>query len=115
MTHPRIATEHAVRLFLVRNAGAYAITGARLYGSRARGDFDGDSDADVAVFLKGARGERSALQPTKLAMADIVFDVMLETKILVSPLPVWEEEWTHKEHYSNPRLLENIAREGMLL
>jgi predicted nucleotidyltransferase len=31
-----------------------------LYGSRARGDHRPDSDADVAVILKGARGDRYA-------------------------------------------------------
>ncbi len=106
------ATEHAVRLFLARIAGAWPVTGARLYGSRARGDFDADSDADVAVFLKGARGERSK---AVIEMAGIAFEVMLETNILVSPMPLWEEEWAKPEAWSNPRLLENIEREGIVL
>ena len=54
---PRIDpdTERAVQLFLARIEASYALVGARLYGSRARGDHDAHSDADVAVFLQGVR------------------------------------------------------------
>lgn len=108
-------TVRAISVFLERVAGDYPVAGARLYGSRARGDHDKYSDFDVAVFLKGARAGKSDLLRTKLAMADIAFDVMLETDILVSPLPIWEAEWRHPERYGNPRLLENIRREGVIL
>jgi hypothetical protein len=46
-------------------------------------------------------------------MADVAFDVLLETGVLISPLPVWTDEWAHPETYSNPSLLRNIAREGV--
>ena len=46
-------------------------------------------------------------------MADIAFDAMLETGTLVEPLPIWLDEWAHPDTYSNPRLLANIAREGV--
>ncbi len=46
-------------------------------------------------------------------MAGIAFDVLLDTDVLISPLPIWEEEWAHPERYPNPRLLENIRREGV--
>jgi hypothetical protein len=51
----------------------------------------------------------------KLDMADIAFDVLLETGILISPLPVWLDEWAHPEDDSNPDLLHNIARDGVPL
>ena len=105
-------TEHAVREFLARISSHYDVVGAILYGSRARGDHDRDSDADVAVLLKGARGERSK---AVIDMAGHAFDVMLDTNILVSAMPLWEDEWTKPEAWSNPRLLENIAREGIAL
>jgi hypothetical protein len=38
-----------------------------------------------------------------------------ETGIRIQPLPIWEEEWAHPEAYSNPRLLQNIEREGVRL
>jgi hypothetical protein len=46
-------------------------------------------------------------------MAGIAFDVLLDTEILVAPLPIWEQDWLRPEGYSNPRLLENIQREGI--
>lgn len=106
------ATERAVRLFLEQVGASYDVAGAYLYGSRARRTHRPDSDADVAVLL---RGEHRRFLTTKLAMADIAFDVLLETGIDISPLPVWMDEWEHPETWSNPRLLENIAHEGIRL
>jgi predicted nucleotidyltransferase len=107
-------TARAIQAF-VNGIAHYAIAGVLLYGSRARGDHDEYSDADLAVFLKGERHAKADLIRTKLEMADIAFDVLLDTNVLVSPMPIWEDEWQHPETYSNPRLLENIRREGVWL
>jgi len=48
-------------------------------------------------------------------MAGIAFDVMLETGVLIDPLPLWEDEWTHPERFSNPALIDNIRRDGIPL
>jgi len=105
-------TEEAVRRFLALLAPGYSMAGAIVYGSRARGTHRPDSDADVAVLLTG---EHQRLLPTTLAMADVAYDVLLETGINISPLPVWMDEWEHPERFSNPALLHNIAREGVRL
>lgn len=105
-------TEKAVRRFLSLIASRYDMAGAIVYGSRARGTHRPDSDADVAVLLSG---DHQRFLTTKLAMADVAFDVLLETGINISPLPVWLDEWEHPENYSNPALLQNIAREGIRL
>lgn len=105
-------TENAIRRFLKLIAKRYETAGAIVYSSRARGTHRPDSDADVAVLLNG---EHQRFLPTKLAMADVAFDVLLETGIHISPLPVWLDEWEHPENYSNPSLLYNIAREGVRL
>jgi predicted nucleotidyltransferase len=105
-------TEGAVRRFLALIADRYDIADAIVYGSRARGTYRPDSDADVAVLL---RSKQQRFLPTKLDMADIAFDVLLETGILISPLPIWLDEWEHPENYSNPALLHNIDREGVRL
>ncbi|MDR2015507.1 MAG: nucleotidyltransferase domain-containing protein [Azoarcus sp.] len=105
-------TEEAVRRFLVLIAARYDMAGAIVYGSRARGTHRPDSDADVAVLLKG---EHQRVLPTTLAMADMAYGVLLETGINISPLPVWLDEWEHPESHSNPALLHNIAREGVRL
>lgn len=105
-------TEKAVRRFLALIAGRYDMAGAIVFGSRARGTHRPDSDADVAVLLSG---EHQRFLTTKLAMSDVAFDVLLETGINISPLPVWLDEWEHPENYSNPALLQNIASEGFRL
>lgn len=62
-----------------------------------------------------AMAQALRLLPTKLAMADEAFEVLLETGIRFQPLPIWEDEWANPEHHSNPRLLNKIAREGLRL
>ena len=106
------AARQAARLFLDRIATRYPIVAARLYGSRARGDYDRHSDADLAVIIKGPRGDAMA---TGVEMAGVAFDVLLETEVLVSPMPVWEDEWEYPDLSDNPRLMENIRREGVSL
>ncbi|WP_407635637.1 nucleotidyltransferase domain-containing protein [Lamprocystis purpurea] len=97
---------------LAQVATRYAVSGAYLFGSRARGDCRVDSDADVAILLRGQPGD---FLDTKLDLADIAYDVLLETGIRIQPLPVWDLEWSHPEVYPNPRLLGNIRREGIRL
>lgn len=103
-------TENAIRRFLAAIAPRYAIAGAILYGSRARGTHKPDSDADLAVLLSGEHEPRT---PTALAMADLAYEVLLETGVNISPFPVWLDEWEHPELFSNPELLASIAREGV--
>lgn len=106
------ATERAVRLFLRRITSQYDLVEAILFGSRARQTHRPDSDADMAVVL---RGKHARFLPTKLALADVAFDVLLETGIRIQPFPLWEDEWQHPETYPNPELLTNIDREGIRL
>ena len=101
-----------MRLFVQRVSDAYDLDAAILFGSRARRDHRPDSDADVAVLLHGRHGP---FLDTKLALADIAYEVLLETGILIQPLPVWEDEWEDPDHAANPRLIRNIAREGIRL
>jgi len=105
-------TEETVRRFLELIRERYDVAGAILYGSRARGMLGGsDSDADVAVLLKGEFRRFDAL----MDMSDATFDVMLETGVLIDPLPVRMDDWEHPENYSNPALLRNIDKEGIRL
>lgn len=105
-------TERAVRAFIEKVASRYDVAAVFLFGSRARGTFRPDSDADVAVLLRGDHGHFLAI---KLDMADLAYDVLLDTGIRVQPLPIWEDEWLHPASYSNPDLLLNINREGVRL
>jgi len=102
----------AARDFARRVALAWPLQSAMLFGSQARGSAHVGSDTDVAVLLQGQSGDFVA---TKLALDDVAYDVLLDSGIRIQPLPIWESEWAHPERYSNPRLLENIAREGLAL
>jgi DNA invertase Pin-like site-specific DNA recombinase/predicted nucleotidyltransferase len=105
-------TERAARAFMRHLAGRYSVREAIVFGSRARGDHGADSDADIAVVLNGARGNRTA---AALDMAGVAFDVLLETGILVEALPLWEDEIARPESSRNPALIETIRREGVRL
>ncbi len=103
-------TIRAVDTFVQRLTGKYEWVEIILFGSRARQQHFQTSDADVAILLRGRLGCRL---DTALAMADIAFDVMLETGVLVEAIPFWEDEWEHPETFSNPALIANIRRQGV--
>jgi antitoxin ChpS len=103
-------TQEAIRQFSAKVSEKFDVSRLVLFGSRARGDNRDDSDADVAVFLRGASGD---FVEVKLAMAGIAFDVLVDTGIRIQPLPVWDGEWKRPETYSNPYLLQNIAKDGV--
>jgi hypothetical protein len=105
-------TERAVRTFMRRLEGKYLLIAAILFGSRARGAHTAESDADIAVVLQGARGDRFAVGGD---MAGIAFDVMLETGVLVEALPLWADELDQPNTFSNPALILNILRDGVWL
>lgn len=102
----------AARDFARRVALVWPMQGAMLFGSQARGSAHAGSDTDVAVLLQGEPGDFVA---TKLALDDVAYDVLLDSGIRIQPLPIWEPEWAQPQQYSNPRLLENIAHEGLAL
>ena len=105
-------TERAARAFLARLDGRYAVREAIVFGSRARGDFGPESDADLAVVLRGPKARRF---PAVIDMAGTAFDILLETGILVEALPLWEEEIDKPDDFSNPDLIWNIQSEGIKL
>ena len=102
----------ATSSFRTKLAQYYEVTGALLFGSRARHTDNNESDADVAVLLKGTGGK---FIETKFAMDDLAYDVLLDTGIRIQPLPIWQWEWEHPEQYSNPQLLKNIKKDGIPL
>ena len=105
-------TDQAAHTFVDRLADRFDVAWAVLFGSRARQEHRLDSDADVAVILHGAKGP---FLDTKLAMADVAYEVLLETGILIQPLPIWEDQWADPESFVNPALLRNISRDGIRL
>ena len=105
-------TEKVARSFLAVVKLQYDVAGAYVFGSQARGDATPESDTDVAILLHGLTGRR---MNEAMIMADIAYELMLETGIRVEALPLWESEWEHPETFNNPALIENIRREGVRL
>ena len=103
-------TTRAVRVFLTRLINRYRVVDAIVFGSRARLTHEDDSDADLAVILDGDRGNRNAIAQD---MAGIAFDVMMETNVLVSALPLWADEFANPSMFSNPDLIVAIRRDGL--
>lgn len=81
-----------------------------MFGSRARGTHRSDSDADLAVILKGEADRRYKVAGD---MAEVAFDAMQETGVLVDPLPIWEDELVQPHSFGNPALIETIKPEGL--
>ncbi len=107
------AAAHRIALaFVGKLSGTYDVAEAIMFGSRARGDHRADSDLDLAVVLNGRRAD---FIDTKLHMAGIAFDVLMETGVLVQPFPMWEGDLTHPERFTNPILIHNIAEDGIRL
>lgn len=81
-----------------------------LFGSRARGDNDPESDADVAVILSGRIADRWSLK--RLIIHD-TYPILLETGLYIQAWPLEERELEDPESSSNPDLLRNVVREGI--
>lgn len=103
-------TLEVAKVFLERLEGRYPVQGGVLFGSRARASHEADSDADLAVVLAGASGDRRS---ASREMAGIAFDVLMETGVLVDPLPLWEGELERRVAFSNPALIDAIWRDGV--
>ncbi len=108
----QVNIRESVLLFTEKARHDYDVERLILFGSRARGDHTPDSDVDVAVILRGKPGD---YVDTRLKLAGLAYDVLLETGARIQAHPVWVSEWSAPESYSNPQLLKNIAEDGNTL
>ncbi len=106
------SSKQATSLFIKEVKRKFSIQNVLMFGSRARGDDHDESDIDLAILMKEASGDFFSL---KLKMDDIAYDILLETGMRIQALPIWQNEWRHPEQYSNPYLIKNIQREGVVL
>lgn len=100
----------AIEAFVRSIQAKYDVDHVVLFGSRARGTHRPDSDIDVAVILNGAQ---LPFLETRQAMSALAQDVQRDTGLSISPLPIWQDEWSGAAHVSDLSLLDRIRREGI--
>ena len=79
-----------------------------LYGSRARGDYDSESDIDVAIIVRGLTRE------LKNRILDTVVDIEIEHLTPFSTLVLSEEDFEALKKRER-RIALNIEKEGLPL
>lgn len=104
-------TERAVRKFIARFPADLPVERVLLYGSRARGDYGPDSDADVAVILRYGADDWKLLW----MLTGLAYDVFVDTGIMIQPVPVSSRAWADPDSFPRPSFLRNVAREGIQL
>jgi predicted nucleotidyltransferase len=100
----------AVQAFAERIRRDFPVKQVLLYGSRARGDHQSDSDVDVAVVLDGERQRR---EDVAVAFSTSLAQILLNTGMVLSAFPMWQDEWDDPELAFNPWLIRSIKREGV--
>lgn len=81
-----------------------------LYGSCARGDFDDDSDIDIAILTDLGRLE---VKKYDSALMDAVTDIAMETDAIVEYICIPYQEYEEKKNWYG--YFKNIDQEGTLI
>lgn len=86
----------------------YSLIEVKLFGSRARGDARKDSDIDVLVIISSGDWR----------ICDVVYgiatDILLETKVCISPKVINMKEYNHLYKMGTP-FIKNVVREGITI
>lgn len=82
-----------------------SFAGLYLYGSRARGDHDPLSDADVAVVLSG----NFQFWQEVGVLSDVAYDYLVDQGIYIDAKPLPLEAWN--DSHANPPLVRAIRRD----
>ena len=75
-----------------------------LFGSRARGDAQPDSDYDIAVFLSDFSDRRQEVR----RMIPLVTDIIEETGVIIHPMPYRAGAWRERTP-----LMHEVRRDGI--
>ena len=78
----------------------------KLFGSKARGDAQKDSDIDVLVIISSGDWHMCDV------VYDIATDILLETEVCISPKVISRKEYNNLYNSGNP-FMKNVIREGI--
>lgn len=95
-----------------RLLGEFDVEFLVLFGSRARGDHSVDSDVDIAMVLSSVSSVRKASRDQYSRLVTVAWDLELETGLSFNPILIPLAEYNDPSLFTNPRLIENIKREG---
>ena len=109
------AARTGIRAFLGRleDANLPPVSRCILYGSYARGDFDEDSDIDLAVVFPGKPPDSRTQVHLGWTLCDIQSQVMLDTNVILSQYPVWENQLQNADSQRNPQFFRNLLADGI--
>lgn len=104
-------TRYVLSRFKRRLEGRYGprLKNVFLFGSRARGDFRSDSDADVAVFLDHV----SDPIREQMALCDDAYDIWMETGIRIEPWVFENASLKDPDRYRASHIVKIIQQEGV--
>ena len=104
-------TRQAVELFMARlhDLKLPGITKVLLYGSRARGDHQTDSDVDIAVVLAGSDPGDGTFFDLMMQLAVVRSRIMMgmDDPMYVEAFVVWEDELRQPGKQHNPDFYSN--------
>ena len=95
--------------------GLPGISRLLVYGSRARGDYQADSDVDIAVVFAGAAPVPYERFKLLMQLSDIRTLARIDTGLEVSSICLWEDEFRYPEKQNNPSFYHNVVADGILV
>ncbi len=80
-----------------------------VFGSRARGDNENDSDLDLAIVLED--GAWDVWSETSW-LAGKTFWPLVQSGLFIQPVPVRLTEWLNPERHTNATFIRNVQRDA---
>ena len=110
-------TKQAVELFMagLQELDLPPVSKVLLYGSRARGGHQHDSDVDMAVVLEGSNPGDDTKHRLTMLLAEVSSKTMQDTAHLVdvSANIIWEDQLHKPEKQRNPDYYQNLMTDGI--
>lgn len=80
-----------------------------LFGSRARGDNEPGSDADIVVVLDDGPWR---VWDEKKKLVDLAYEVIVDSGIYIQPWPISASAWRNPDVHRNPAFVRAIKRDA---